>query len=595
MSSERDGNFRVAHLTTVDMSLRFLVAPQMLRVIETGGEAIGISSLGPWVDELEAMGIRHIALSSSTRGFNPLADLRSARQLWSVLRQEDLSVLHTHNPKPGIYGRILGKLAGVPLVVNTVHGLYATRDDRGLKRLVVYLLEAVASRFSDVELYQNPEDLDLARSLRLVSRKKSVLLGNGVDLERFNPAAIDHEARIRVREEVGAAESDIVVGVVGRLVVEKGYLELFEAASQLDASYVVVAIGPEDPDKADGLSSTQIDNARENGVRFVGMRDDVKDIYSALDIFCLASHREGFPRAAMEAAAMGLPIVATDIRGCRQVVEDGVNGRLIPVEAPDALRDAIKELGEDESRRRQMGLASQIAARERFDEHSVVEIVDESYRTGLSAKGMSHLLPRAASHKPGRVRLRPATTADALVLANMHADHISTGFLPRLGRRFMIVLYRTIADWQGAVTILAEDDDGPVGFVCGVDDTRAFYRYFVRCHWFRAGVAALPRLFLPSNLRRAWETFLYGQDGDGVAAELLSMTVAMRARRQGLSLRLGDALLAQMAARGVTTLRVVVGIHNRGAIGAYRKMGFAHARQIEMHAGEQSEVMVWRQ
>ena len=291
---------------------------------------------------------------------------------------------------------------------------------------------------------------------------------------------------------------------------------------------------------------------------------------------------------------MGLPIVATDIRGCRQVVEDGVNGRLIPVEAPDALRDAIKELGEDESRRRQMGLASQIAARERFDEHSVVEIVDESYRTGLSAKGMSHLLPRAPSHKPVRVRLRPATTADALVLANMHADHMSTGFLPRLGRRFMIVLYRTIAEWPGAVTILAEDDDGPIGFVSGVDDTRAFYRYFVRWHWLRAGVAALPRLLLPSNLRRAWETFSYGQDGDDVAAELLSMTVAMRARRQGLSLRLGDALLAQMAARGVTTLRVVVGIDNKGAIGAYRKMGFAHARQIETHAGERSEVMVWR-
>ena len=241
-----------------------------------------------------------------------------------------------------------------------------------------------------------------------------------------------------------------------------------------------------------------------------------------------------------------------------------------------------------------MGLASQIAARERFDEHSVVEIVDESYRTGLSAKGMSHLLPRAASHKPGTIRLRPATAADAPVLANMHADQISTGFLPRLGRRFMIVLYRTIADWQGAVTILAEDDDGPVGFVSGVDDTRAFYRYFVRRHWFRAGISALPRLLFPSTIRRAWETFSYGQDGDDVAAELLSMVVAMLARRQGLSLRLGDALLAQMAARGVTTLRVVVGVHNRGAIGAYRKMGFAHARQIVMHGGERSEVMVWR-
>lgn len=148
---------KVAHLTTVDLSLRYLVFSQMLAVRDAGGEAIGISAPGPWVDELEAAGIRHIPLHSSTRGMDIPADLRAARQLWKILRRENLDVLHTHNPKPGLYGRVLGRLAGVPIVVNTVHDLYATPDDPLPKRALFYALEAFASRFSDAELVQNPE------------------------------------------------------------------------------------------------------------------------------------------------------------------------------------------------------------------------------------------------------------------------------------------------------------------------------------------------------------------------------------------------------------------------------------------------------
>jgi hypothetical protein len=121
---------RVAHLTTVDVSLRYLVMPQITAVIDAGGEAIAISAPGPYVAELEAAGMRHIALESSTRSMNVLADVKSVVELWRILRRERPDVLHTHNPKPGVYGRIVGRLAGVPLVVNTVNGLYASRDDR---------------------------------------------------------------------------------------------------------------------------------------------------------------------------------------------------------------------------------------------------------------------------------------------------------------------------------------------------------------------------------------------------------------------------------------------------------------------------------
>src|SRR4051794_10637276 len=174
--------FTVAHLTTVDMSLRFLLLAQLRAVRDGGGTAIGISAPGPWVGELEAEGIRHIPLHASTRAADPVRDLGAARELWHTLREERIDVLHTHNPKPGIYGRVVGRAARVPIVVNTVHGLYATEDDPTARRAAVYALEAVAARCSDAELIQSPEDLELMERLHLTRRAR--LLGNGVDLTR---------------------------------------------------------------------------------------------------------------------------------------------------------------------------------------------------------------------------------------------------------------------------------------------------------------------------------------------------------------------------------------------------------------------------
>ncbi len=376
MTTERRLALKVMHLTTVDMSLALLIGPQLDAVRERGGVAIGVSASGPFIGALEGRGIRHIALKSSTRRRSLMADLRTAAELWKVLRAERPTILHTHNPKPGLYGRVIGRLAGVPIVVNTVHGLYATPDDPALKRAVVYGLEWVASRFSNAELVQNPEDLALMRRLRLTPRRRLHLLGNGVNLHHF--ASPSPGARTRVRADWGIADDTVVVGTVGRLVAEKGYPELFEAARGVKGTRLVV-IGPEDPDKRDALDPALIARAAAEGTVFGGFRDDMADVYAAFDVFVLASHREGFPRAAMEAAAAGLPIVTTDIRGCREIVVGGHNGLLVPVGSADALREAITRLGADPPLRHRFGQASAARARSRFDERAVVERVMACY------------------------------------------------------------------------------------------------------------------------------------------------------------------------------------------------------------------------
>ena len=389
---------RVAHLTTVASSLRFLLLPQLRAVRDLpGGEAVGISAAGDDVKALEQDGIEHIALGSSTRSMNPLADLRSAVELWRILRSEKIDVLHTHNPKPGLYGRVVGRLAGVPVVVNTNHGLYVTESNSTLQRLLVLTLEAIAARFSDAELIQNPEDVELLLRQHVNVRRRTKLLGNGIDLQRFRPGGVPESVRLARRAELGADRDTIVVGMVGRLVVEKGFRELFAAARTLRerfgaGRYVVAAIGPDDPEKADAISAAEIRAAEEQGVVFLGHRLDVEALYAAMDVFVLPSYREGFPRAAMEAAASGLPIVATDVRGCRQVVDHDKTGLLVPVRDGAALAEAVTALGEDPTRREAMGKAAIVRAQEHFDEREVVRIVLDTYRQVAARKGRHDLV-----------------------------------------------------------------------------------------------------------------------------------------------------------------------------------------------------------
>lgn len=376
---------RLVHVTTTDMSLALLLGPQLRAFVAAGLNVSTASAPGPYVDQLRDWGIEHVPLRHATRSFAPQQDVRALAELRSAFRSLGPDIVHTHNPKPGIYGRLAAKAAGVPTIVNTVHGLYAQPGDSARKKAFVYGLERLASACSHAELVQNPEDLETLARIG-VPRAKLRLLGNGVDLSRFAPAA-DEPSRQAVRAELGAGPDDVVVGAVGRLVWEKGYRELFQAADLVrrrlpQARFVVV--GPTDPDKADAVGDADLARADAAGVRFLGVRHDVERLYTGMDLYVLASHREGFPRSAMEAAATGLPVVATDIRGCREVVTPGVNGRLTPLGDVAALAAAIGELVSDGDLRRTMGEASSKKAMAEFDQQRVIDITLETYDRLLS-------------------------------------------------------------------------------------------------------------------------------------------------------------------------------------------------------------------
>jgi glycosyltransferase involved in cell wall biosynthesis len=320
----------------------------------------------------------------------PLEDARALAELVRLFRRLRPSIVHTNTPKPGLYGRVAARLAGVPVVVNTVHGLYALPDDPWPKRATVYGLERLAATCSQAELLVSSEDRDTLRRLKVPDDRLTVI-GNGIDLDRFDPTTIDADDRADARRELGAtSHDDVVVGLGGRLVREKGYPERFEAAARRRERHPeirVAVVGPDEPDKADALTDADRRDAKGAGVVFLGGRDDVPRLYAAMDIFVLASHREGFPLSPMEAAAMGVPAIVTDIRGCREVVDDGATGLLVPARDPGVLADAISRLASDAALRRRLGAAARRRALASFGHQRCVDIVLATYERLLRAAG----------------------------------------------------------------------------------------------------------------------------------------------------------------------------------------------------------------
>jgi glycosyltransferase involved in cell wall biosynthesis/ribosomal protein S18 acetylase RimI-like enzyme len=575
---------RVAHLTTVDVSLWTLLRSQLIDLRDQGFEVTGISAPGPWVAALEAEGIRHLAWPHATRSWDPMADARAFGELLAILRRERFDVVHTHNPKPGILGRVAARLLGVPCVVNTVHGLYAMPGDPLAKRLPVLGLEWLAARCSDLELYQSEEDLAWARRIRLVRPGHSQHLGNGIDVTRFDPEAIAPERTAELRRSLGIDDKTLIVGTVGRLVAEKGYRELVAAAETLRAERTDVrflAVGQPDPDKPDAIGQEELDRAARH-VQLTGWRDDIRELLSVMDVFVLPSWREGLPRSAIEAAAMRRPLVLTDIRGCREVVRDGIEGVLVPPRDASRLSAAIETLVDDERLRRSYGSAARARARDRFDERRVLARLSESYDRLLRRAA---LVPRVT--RP--VHVRHARTEDAPQLARLHRNALPEAFLPSLGDRFLRRVYNALATDADAVTLVAEDGGTIVGFVAGVVSPTAFFRRFCVRHGIPAAAAALPALLRSDVRRGASETARYvGRDGEQGPAELLSIAVARGHRRRGVGAELVRELLAALAEVGAVEVSVTVGSPNDSMTGLMRSFGFREAGSISLHEGKAS-------
>jgi glycosyltransferase involved in cell wall biosynthesis len=374
---------RVAHACAIDMTANIGLKAQLLGLKEAGYDVTVVCTPGRHRQALEDDGIKVVPVDIR-RSMTPLRDLISLWQLYRSFRKGKFDIVHTHTPKVSLLGQMAARLAGVPVIVDTVHGFYFHDNMKPLKRAFYVLMAKIAAKFSCRILSQSQEDIETAIKLKICPPDMIRKLGNGIDLNQFSRARFEKDLGQKKKNELGIPLDVFVVGIVGRMVREKGYIELFEAVSQLakkNYNIWLLAIGREEPEKSDGVHTA---DAEAFGITdrtvFCGHRDDVDELMTAMDVLTLPSYREGYPRTAMEGSAMSLPVVTTDIRGCREIVEHGKTGFIVPVHDALALEHAIKKLIDDEQLRVNMGLAGRCKAESSFDERIVVEIILFEYK-----------------------------------------------------------------------------------------------------------------------------------------------------------------------------------------------------------------------
>ena len=303
------------------------------------------------------------------------------------MRREAYDAVHVHTPIASVLGRVAARLAGTSRIIYTAHGFYF-HDRMPRPRYLLYEgIERVASRLTHVILTQSREDFDTARRRGLFPSSKLRYLGNGVDVSWYRSVLVDERRRIALRNELLLPENTHpLVGITGRLTEEKGFQDLAQAMSVLRAGFPaahLLVIGDQLGTDRDPFRLRFDKRISELGlsrhVTFAGFRSDVRDLLSLLDIFVLPSYREGLPRSILEAMSMGLPVVASRIRGSREAVVDGVTGLLVPPGNAEALGGALIRLAANEALRRSLGSAGRNRAEVEYDERLVFHRLERAY------------------------------------------------------------------------------------------------------------------------------------------------------------------------------------------------------------------------
>lgn len=327
---------------------------------------------------IRSLGIPFKELPVNKRGINPFADLRLIVALYRWYSEARPDVVHHFTIKPVIYGSIAAHLTGVPRIVNTITGLgYVYTERQGLLRWIVDRLYRIALRFSHRVFFQNEDDRALFVERGLVDPAiASLVPGSGVDTERFRPGVALQSGN---EKQYGG----ILVLMLSRVLRDKGAYEFVNAARHVrqilpDVRFCIVGeIDTRNPSAV--AEATVIAWQNEGVIEWFGHTDEVRPYIAKADIVVLPSYREGTPRSLLEASAMGKPVIATDVVGCREVVEQGRTGLMVPARDPDALAKAIIELVLNPERRTRMGAAGREKMLREFDERIVIESAIRAY------------------------------------------------------------------------------------------------------------------------------------------------------------------------------------------------------------------------
>ena len=380
---------KLIRITTVPISFKVLLKGQLRFMASNGFDVKGVSSEGEELKEvLENEGIMMKVINMS-RKITPFQDLKSLWEMWNFLRKERPQIVHTHTPKAGIIGMLAARLAGVPHRLHTVAGL-PLMEATGIKRKILNFVEKLTYS-SATRVYPNSKglyDFILQNNFTQSNKLKIIANGssNGINTTFFSPEQVSETEKAALREKLNIQPDDFVFVFVGRIVSDKGINELIKAFSELQTAenneltgIKLLLVGGLESD-LDPLNPETLAEINQNkDIISVGFQQDVRPFFAISDALAFPSYREGFPNVVMQAGAMGLPSIVSDINGCNEIIVEGENGLIIPPKNVEKLKEKMLTLAKDKNLYTKLRENSRRMIESRYEQSVVWNALLEEY------------------------------------------------------------------------------------------------------------------------------------------------------------------------------------------------------------------------
>lgn len=371
---------RIVLVGNTDHSMVHFRSALIERLVKEDYDVHVVVPPGPYRDALTTLGTTVVPWRLTRRSTDPTRELRSLAHLTAIHRRLDPDLAHYFSLKPGIYGPIAARAAGVAHTIVSITGLgYVFTGEemraRMLRRMVLPLCRA-SFGLADEVLFQNEEDRQIIQAAGALPAGRGIVMlgGEGIDADFFDPARVEPAALDELRREIGLAREEKVVLLVARVLGHKGVREYVEAARTLRGEARFLLVGPLDEQNPSAIPEEEVRGWHTEGViQHLGERSDIRELLALADIAVLPSYREGTSQFLLEASAMGCPIIATNVPGCRVVVDADRTGLLVPPRDARALAEALHTMLGDADMRARMGVAVRQRALTHFDVQRVVD------------------------------------------------------------------------------------------------------------------------------------------------------------------------------------------------------------------------------
>jgi len=376
---------KIIRITTVPISLKNLLKGQ-LKYMSAFYDVIGISSSGVEIKDIEKDEGIHVIEIEMTRSITPFKDLKAVFKLYRTLKKEKPFIVHTHTPKAGTVGMLASKLAGVPHRLHTIAGL-PLMEATGAKRWLLDIVEKLTYACA-TKIYPNSLGLkDIILKHKYTKGQKLKVIGNGssngIDVSYFSMDRLDLVEISKLQSRLHLLSDDIVFIFVGRLVSDKGINELITAFKKITAKFnkaKLLLVGPFeselDPLHKDTIKEIELND----NIYSLGWQTDVRPFFAISDVLVFPSYREGFPNVVMQAGALNLPSIVTDINGCNEIIKDSVNGLIIPSKDEEILYKAMMTLIENTDERETLAKASRDIICNNYKREVIWEAILQEYK-----------------------------------------------------------------------------------------------------------------------------------------------------------------------------------------------------------------------